>query len=119
MGSRVGTAVGWSAGVEAGETADSSVGTAVGPEAGVKAMAVVGSNVGMTAGLGFAIAAAVPEAVGCVAVVMAGADGVATPAAGVSVGGGLTRVCKIEIIATNRPHRPWIPAYAGMTEWAW
>ena len=33
----------------------------------------------------------------------------------------LTRVCKIEIIATNRPHRPhrpWIPAYAGMTEWA-
>ena len=33
-------------------------------------------------------------------------------------GGGLTRVCKIEIIATNRPHRPWIPAYAGMTEWA-
>ncbi len=33
-------------------------------------------------------------------------------------GQGLTRVCKIEIIATNRPHRPWIPAYAGMTEWA-
>ena len=31
---------------------------------------------------------------------------------------GLTRVCKIEIIATNRPHHPWIPAYAGMTEWA-
>ncbi len=30
----------------------------------------------------------------------------------------LTRVCKIEIIATNRPHHPWIPAYAGMTEWA-
>ena len=30
----------------------------------------------------------------------------------------LTGVCKIEIIATNRPHRPWIPAYAGMTEWA-
>ena len=29
----------------------------------------------------------------------------------------LTGVCKIEI-ATNRPHRPWIPAYAGMTEWA-
>ena len=24
--------------------------------------------------------------------------------------GRLTRVCKIEIIATNRPHRPWIPA---------
>ena len=88
MGSRVGTAVGWSAGVESGETADSSVGAIVGPEAGVKAMAVVGSNVGMTAGLGLAIAAAVPEAVGCVAVVMAGADGVATPAAGVSVGTG-------------------------------
>ncbi len=30
----------------------------------------------------------------------------------------LIGVCKIEIIATNRPHRPWIPAYAGMTEWA-
>ena len=32
--------------------------------------------------------------------------------------GRLTGVCKIEIIATNRPHRPWILAYAGMTEWA-
>ena len=31
---------------------------------------------------------------------------------------GAEGVCKIEIIATNRPHRPWIPAYAGMTEWA-
>ena len=30
----------------------------------------------------------------------------------------LTRVCKNEIIATNRPRHPWIPAYAGMTEWA-
>ena len=29
-----------------------------------------------------------------------------------------TRVCKNEIIATNRPRHPWIPAYAGMTEWA-
>ena len=31
---------------------------------------------------------------------------------------GLTGVCKNEIIATNRPRHPWIPAYAGMTEWA-
>ena len=30
----------------------------------------------------------------------------------------LTGVCKSEIIATNRPRHPWIPAYAGMTEWA-
>ena len=30
----------------------------------------------------------------------------------------LTGVCKNEIIATNRPHHLWIPAYAGMTEWA-
>ena len=30
----------------------------------------------------------------------------------------LTRVCKNEIIATDRPRHPWIPAYAGMTEWA-
>ena len=30
----------------------------------------------------------------------------------------LTGVCKNEIIATNRPRHPWIPAYAGMTEWA-
>ncbi len=30
----------------------------------------------------------------------------------------LTRVCKNEIIATNRPRHPWIPAYAGMTKWA-
>ena len=30
----------------------------------------------------------------------------------------LTRVCKNEIIATNRPRHPWIPAYARMTEWA-
>ena len=29
----------------------------------------------------------------------------------------LTGVCKNEIIATNRPHHLWIPAYAGMTEW--
>ena len=32
--------------------------------------------------------------------------------------GGLTGVCKREIIATNCPLNPWIPAYAGMTEWA-
>ena len=30
----------------------------------------------------------------------------------------LTGVCKNEIIATNRPRHPWIPAYVGMTEWA-
>ena len=30
----------------------------------------------------------------------------------------LTGVCKNETIATNRPRHPWIPAYAGMTEWA-
>ena len=30
----------------------------------------------------------------------------------------LTGVCKSEIIATNRPRHPWIPDYAGMTEWA-
>ena len=30
----------------------------------------------------------------------------------------LTGVGKNEIIATNRPRHPWIPAYAGMTEWA-
>ena len=30
----------------------------------------------------------------------------------------LTGVCKNEIIAMNRPRHPWIPAYAGMTEWA-
>ena len=30
----------------------------------------------------------------------------------------LTGVCKNEIIATNRPRHTWIPAYAGMTEWA-
>ena len=30
----------------------------------------------------------------------------------------LTGVCKNEIIATNRPRHSWIPAYAGMTEWA-
>ena len=33
-------------------------------------------------------------------------------------GGGLTGVCKREIIATNCPLNSWIPAYAGMTEWA-
>ena len=31
----------------------------------------------------------------------------------------LTRVCKNEIIATNRPRRLWIPEQAGMTEWDW
>ena len=30
----------------------------------------------------------------------------------------LTGVCKNEIIATNRPCHLWIPAYAGMMEWA-
>ena len=35
-----------------------------------------------------------------------------------SGGGGLTGVCKNEIIATNRPRHPRIPAYAEMTEWA-
>ena len=30
----------------------------------------------------------------------------------------LTGVCKNEIIATNRPRHLWIPAYAGMMEWA-
>ena len=30
----------------------------------------------------------------------------------------LTGVCKSEIIATNCPRHPWIPDYAGMTEWA-
>ena len=30
----------------------------------------------------------------------------------------LIGVCKNEIIATNRPRHPWIPAYAEMTEWA-
>ena len=34
------------------------------------------------------------------------------------LGGGLTGVCKNEIIATNRPRHTWIPAYPGMTEWA-
>ena len=32
--------------------------------------------------------------------------------------GALTGVGKNGIIATNRPRHPWIPAYAGMTEWA-
>ena len=35
-----------------------------------------------------------------------------------AVPGTLTGVCKNEIIATNRPRHPWIPAYAEMTEWA-
>ena len=30
----------------------------------------------------------------------------------------LTGVGKNEIIATNWPRHPWIPAYAGMMEWA-
>ena len=30
----------------------------------------------------------------------------------------LTGVGENEIIATNRPRHPWIPAYAGMIEWA-
>ena len=30
----------------------------------------------------------------------------------------LTGVCKNEIIATNRPRHLWIPACAGMIEWA-
>ena len=30
----------------------------------------------------------------------------------------LTGLCKNEIIATNRPRHLWIPAYAGMMEWA-
>ena len=33
-------------------------------------------------------------------------------------GRALTGVGKNEIIATNRPRHPWIPAYAGMIEWA-
>ena len=35
-----------------------------------------------------------------------------------SGGSPLTGACKSEIIATNRPRHPWIPDYAGMTEWA-
>ena len=35
------------------------------------------------------------------------------------VRGGLIGVCKREIIAMNCPLNPWIPAYAGITEWAW
>ena len=30
----------------------------------------------------------------------------------------LIGVCKNGIVATDRPRRPWIPACAGMTEWA-
>ena len=37
---------------------------------------------------------------------------------GVVRAGDLTGVGKSEIIATNCPLNPWIPAYAGMTEWA-
>ena len=33
-------------------------------------------------------------------------------------GGGLIGVGKNGIVATDRPRRPWIPACAGMTEWA-
>ena len=47
-----------------------------------------------------------------------GPPGLATTASGESPPLTLTGVGKNEIIATNQPRHPWIPVYAGMTEWA-